>query len=334
MPDGLALSRPGDLTRVIFTCEKEITDRVFELTGRKISGRLKIAEDSSDYMSLSGGTILRLGNNDFFITGQASEGRFGIDEQPKYWVKYVIDLETGVRKIVKLVFNEEFTTRVGPFLIRSLRSPHKEARTLEIVRDHPNFMQGYSVQDAAGNLVRIIDFVPGPNLYRHVTEMSLDHQTYFHQKLPDIMDKLLQAFEALDFLRKNGQQHGDVRTDHLIIKTGQGRFVWIDFDMELSHSDYDLFCLGNILLCVVGKGIHNIQELTSNPQHYPGLTHGLVLRPDDLSLCGQNRIANLAKLYPYIPAKLNRVLMNFSAGTDFFYDSAQALVDDLREALA
>ena len=42
-----------------------------------------------------------------------------------------------------------------------------------------------------------------------------------------------------------------------------------------------------------------------------------------------NRIMNLAKLFPWIPRELSDVLMHFSYGTDVFYESVQALLDDL-----
>jgi hypothetical protein len=46
------------------------------------------------------------------VVADMREGRFGIDDQPKYWVKKAVELETGELRILKLVFHEEFTTRM------------------------------------------------------------------------------------------------------------------------------------------------------------------------------------------------------------------------------
>jgi hypothetical protein len=45
----------------------------------------------------------------------------------------------------------------------------------------------------------------------------------------------------------------------------------------------------------------------------------------------KNRIANLKKIYPYIPESLNRVLMHFSKGANWFYENTDQLLDDLGE---
>jgi len=318
---------------LIFSAERELRDRVREVTGKRLSRRPVIWEETTDYMSIQAGMILRLEDSDYLVTGEASEGRFGIDEQRKHWVKYVVDLTSGRKMIVKLVFLEEFTSRMGPILIRSTRSPAKESAVLEKVRGHPGFMQGRPVLDKAGNLVRVIEFVPGKNLYRHLMELETDHPTYFRVHLPRLLPLVVEAFEAMAFLHSLGGLHGDIRTDHLIMEPGGGRFVWIDFDFQVSHSDFDLWCLGNVLSFVVGKGVHNVYEVRNHPAAYPGAVQGFELTKADLMFFGQNRIANLAKLFPYIPPRLNQVVMNFSSGTEVFYESTGALVEDIKGAL-
>ena len=39
---------------------------------------------------------------------------------------------------------------------------------------------------------------------------------------------------------------------------------------------------------------------------------------------------NIAKLFPWIPPELSDILMHFSYGTQVFYETAEALLDDLR----
>ena len=42
-----------------------------------------------------------------------------------------------------------------------------------------------------------------------------------------------------------------------------------------------------------------------------------------------NRLANLKKVYPYIPDTLNRILCHFSRGANWFYEETGQLLEDL-----
>ncbi len=316
---------------MIFNDERQLKERVEDLTGRKITGRPRITGDTTHYMNIHGGMVLRLDGKDYFVMGDATEGRFGLDEQPKFWVKYAVDLESGARKIIKLSFYEEFASRIGPILIRGQRRPEKEARVLDAVRGKPGFMQGYSLRDKAGNLVRMIDFVQGKSLYNYIYDILEDHETYFLNTLPDIMDKLIECFEAIDYLIQKGEHHGDIRPDHIIIEPGTGKYVWIDFDFEISHIDYDLWSLGELLIFVVGKGFHTYHSLYRNPTDYPVKLDDLTFSEDDSTLFAKSHIANLGKIFPYIPEKLNLILVNFSRGTTFLYENINSLIQDMRE---
>ena len=39
------------------------------------------------------------------------------------------------------------------------------------------------------------------------------------------------------------------------------RFAWIDFDYEVSHTDYDLWSMGNLLIRIIGKGAHKLRDI-------------------------------------------------------------------------
>ncbi len=95
-----------------------LKDRIEEMTPRRIYGEVEVHEDTSSYMAIIPGGVLRLAGDDYFIMGDTREGRFGIDDQPKFWVKSVIDLTSGERKIIKLVFHEQFSTHIGPTTVR------------------------------------------------------------------------------------------------------------------------------------------------------------------------------------------------------------------------
>jgi len=279
-------------------------------------------------MSIDIGDVVRLPSNDYFVIGQAREGRFGIDEQPKFWVKKVIDLTTGARKIIKMVFREMFNSRIGETVFCCIRSPEKESDVLRKVLGHPNFMQGQSVCDVAGNLVRIIDLVSGPSLYEYLRRERMTHKVYYNQKFPRIMQLLIECIEAIAHLHKQGLHHGDIRADHIIINSKENIFVWIDFDYETSDLNYDVFCLGNVLQQVVGKGRHSIDNIRLRPSDYPDFKNSLT--SDDMSLMFRHRVTNLRKLYPYISRDLNEILMRFSTGATDRYKNVDSLLEDLR----
>ena len=100
----------------------ELKERIERFTPRRVRGEVPIVEDTSNYLQIQGGMVLRVGGDDLFVMGDAREGRFGISDQPKFWVKRAVDLEDGSSKIVKLVFHEQFTTKLGLFTVRCHRS--------------------------------------------------------------------------------------------------------------------------------------------------------------------------------------------------------------------
>jgi hypothetical protein len=314
---------------MIYENQAELRARITATTGRAIKRDVQIFEDTSSYMNISSGSVLRIGGHDYYVINDAREGRFGIDDQPKFWVKYTLDLETGERKVIKLVFHEEFTVPMGFTRIRCLRSPQKESDVLDAVADHPRFMQGKSVTDPIGNLVRIIDFIPGRSLYRHIEAFeAMPHEAYFHETVPGIMKEVIACAEALAELHRRGQHHGDVRNDHIIINKETGLYTWIDFDYQVNYSDYDCWSMGNVINMVVGKGTHTVQDAEKIPAKYPHLKNAIA--EGDTVLLHKNRIANLGKLYPYIPPELNAILMRFSLEATNFYTDLQSQVNDLK----
>ena len=188
-----------------------------------------IHEDTSDFFKVAYGDVLWLDAKAYLIRNSAREGRFGLDDEVKHWVKRAIELPSGEMRIVKLVFHEKFTTQVGGITFECFRSPRKEARILELVKNHPNFMHGFSVTDGRGNLVRILAYISGKTLSNHVLEIQQDHETYFHQTLPGVLANYIECLKAIRFLHDNGEKHGDIRRDHILIDKHSGHYRWIDF---------------------------------------------------------------------------------------------------------
>jgi hypothetical protein len=310
----------------------DLKGRAEELLGRKLD-RVRLISDTSQFMDLTRGDVIEIEGRRFLVTGVTYEGRFGLDEQPKHWVKRAVDWQNGEPKIIKLVFYEEFDLPIGKLKVRCYRSPAKEARILELVAGHAHFMQGESLRDVKGNLVRVLEVVRGGPFERNLDALKEDHEIYFRKYLRGVLQKLLPAFEGIGFLHRHGQRHGDIRRDHLFECTDNGLMRWIDFDynFEFHENPYglDLFGLGNVLCYAVGKGIPTLSELKKErPDVLNKLDSG------DLSLIIPNRVFNLKKVYPYLPTELNRVLMHFAASTTVFYERVEELLADLEPAMA
>ncbi len=288
--------------------------------------------DTSNFISIGPGDEILVGDRRFLVKGDEREYRFGL-EDPKYWVKKAIDLETQERKIIKLAFKETFTTYLAGVQVRCFRDSAKESKILDLVAEHPSFMQGRTYQDSRGNPVRVLDVVQGTNFLNYLDKVIMPHEEYFWTVLPDILQRLIEAFNAIGFLHQNGFRHGDIRNDHVFV-TSEGqrqRYVWIDFDydFELPENPFglDVFALGNLIVYAVGNGFHEYHTIKNDTTTYKDLAERIT--PRDFSLLHKARLVNLKKFYPYIPPMLNNILLHFSRGANVFYDTVQEIVEDL-----
>ncbi len=298
------------------------------LPPHQVPQRFRIHSDTSDFFQVEYDDIVLLKDRPYLIRHNAKEQRFGLEDDVKFWVKRAVDLEDGSPKIMKLVFYERFMSRIGEIEFECFRSPKKEARILDLVSRHKNFMHGYSVPDEKGNLIRVLDFIKGKTLASHVGKMDINHEVYYHEHFPQILDRFFECVQAVHFLHDNGERHGDIRRDHILIDQETGDYRWIDFDFNYRHREniygYDLFGLGNILVFLAGMGDVLLTDLKRDKD--PRLN---TLTEEDLNIVFHHRVVNLKKIYPYIPDSLNRVLMHFSRGANRFYDHTSQLLDDL-----
>jgi hypothetical protein len=286
-------------------------------------------DDTTHYMRIERDHIIRLQGDLFLVRCHEREGRFGLENQPKFWVKRVLALATGQTHILKLAIEESFKARVGAVEVLCVRNGEKEAKVLELVRADPRFMQGRSARDSRGNLVRIIDFIRGGDLLTYIDSIRLPHRQYCALMLPAILAKISANIAALQRLHDAGLCHGDIRNDHLLIERETGAYKWIDFDLDQPSVDFDIWSVGNILHCVVGKGFTTFRDALDLRPELSGK-----LSQDDASVFFPNRVMNLQKLYPYLPDRLNRVLLRFSFGARAGYDRVSQIADDLAECAA
>lgn len=309
----------------------KLAQRIGEVTGWPVPDHVSIITDTSDWTRIIRGNVIRLRGHDFVVKGHGYEARFGIGDQPKYWVFNVFDLETAERKILKTVFHEDFNVHIGVFKIHCYRSPEKEARVLEIVRGDDRFMQGYTVTDEVGNMIRIIDFIRGQTLFQHIYDINKNHHDYFEQDLPAIMKKLADCIQAINKLHQNKICHGDIRNDHIIIDADSGKYRWIDFDLNQNVADYDVWSIGNIINYAVGKGITTFKSVLKGIA-FPEEVRAS-LGPEDASAFFEYRIMNLKKLYPYISDRLGDILQHFTIRPKKFYANMEELLEDYHKML-
>jgi len=299
----------------------------------RVPENFKIISDTSDFYRVEYDDVVLLDGKPYFIRNNEREGRFGIDEQQKFWVKRARDLTDGSIKILKLVFHERFNAKVGDITFECFRSPKKEARILDITRGNNRFMQGFSVLDESGNIIRILDFIHGKNFGDTIIRMNASHEEYYSKNFPGILDEYIELVKAIQFLHKHSEKHGDIRRDHIIWQKEEGRGVWIDFDFNYIHKEnlfgYDLFGLGNILVFIAGGGDVTVQGL--HECNSPAINR---LTADDINIIFKNRVVNLKKVFPYISESLNLVLMHFSASANTFYENTQQFLDELQESRA
>lgn len=308
----------------------------FHRVTRSIRRTPNIFADTSDFTSIDYGDVLVVDDRYLLVTGYTKEGRFGVDEQVKQWVPRTEDLDSGKKQIVKLVFHETFEITLGRFTITCFRNPEKEASILELVKDHPHFMQGYGALDCADNLVRILDIILGSRLDRYIQKGPESHEQYFMEKLPAILKQYLKCLEGIGMLHKNGFRHGDIRRDHILVEYDTELFRWIDFDYDFYLPErpfgLDMYELGNILVYLVARDDFQPRTILEHPDMGQEILD--TIEDGDLSLLSQNKVTNLAKLFPYVPKSLNTILMHFSRSAPVFYETVDELHDELNEVVA
>ncbi len=297
----------------------------------RVPHSFKIIQDTSEFFDVGYDDVITLEGRHFWVKGYEREGRFGLDDEPKYWVRRAVDIADGSTKILKLVFHERFETTVGGVTVECFRSPQKEARILDLVTGHKNFMHGSWVRDSAGNVIRILDYIPGNRIDKIIVDYGDNHEDYFYNYFPGVLDTYIEMAEAIRFLHDNEEKHGDIRRDHILWDRQRQTYRWIDFDYNYRHGEsmfgLDMQGLGNILIFLVGKGDVLVPELYTTRRDLFDSLWG-----EDLNISFKNRVANLKKIFPYIPESLNRVLLHFSRGASIFYENTGQMLGDLKTA--
>ncbi len=299
-------------------------DRVAELTGRLLPGSSRVIRDTSEFMAIDRDSVVELGGELFLVTGTERERRFGLAGEPKFWVKRALALGSGSRHILKMVFHERFRACIGQLEVVCVRSAEKEAAVLDLVRGDPRYMNGRSVRDERGNLVRVIDVIEGETFLSRILGLPLTHEAYIESVFPGVLAATADSLLAIERLHRSGLTHGDIRNDHIFVEAGSARLRWIDFDLDQDTPAYDVWSVGNLLHCVVAKGFITFQDaFEQRPELATALQEG------DASVFFPFRVMNLGKVFPYIPVALSRVLERFAVSGTVRYDRVDQVAEDL-----
>ncbi len=316
-----------------------LISKIKEVSGFTIKPPIELISDTSDFMRIDRGNVLWLEGKEFFVSGNVYEPRFGLEDQPKFWVKSGYDLESGQMLIIKLEFFEAFVAQFGSFHIPCYRSPEKESEVIQRASGDTRFMQGYSLIDDSGNNVRVMEFIHGQTLYHKINDLEIEHEQYYNTMLAPILIKLVSCLEAIDKLHNSDLCHGDIRNDHIIIEDKTGEFRWIDFDLNQdimfdpyrNYTAFDVWSFGNVLQFVTGMGFNTFHDINANNMFPPDVISKI--KPSDASAFHQHRLMNLQKIYPYINKTLNNILMRFSMGAKEYYWTVPELIEDLQKAI-
>ncbi len=316
-----------------------LVSRIKEVSGITVEPPVTVVTDTSEFMRIDHGQVIRLQGREFLVSGYVYEPRFGLEDQPKFWVKRGYDLDTGHTVIIKLEFYEESMARFGSYHIPCYRSPGKESEVLQLVAGDSRFMQGQTLIDNSGNNVRAIEFIRGKTLFHEILELEIDHEQYYHTHLAPILKKVVGCLEAIQKLHDNDLSHGDIRNDHILIEEGTGEFRWIDFDLSQDvmfdpyegFGAFDVWSFGNVLHFVIGMGFNTFRDIRAGGRFPAEAVESLT--PADAGAFHHYRLMNLKKIYPYVGERLNAVLMRFSGGAEDYYWTVSELMEDLREAV-
>ena len=308
-----------------------LISRIDEVSGIIIKPPVEVITDTTEFTRICRGQVIWLEGREFFVSGDVYESRFGLEDQPKFWVKRGYDLSSGRMVIIKLEFHEEFVKELRPLRIHCFRSPEKEGEVLRLIAGDQRFMQGEALIDDSGNIVRVIEFIRGKTLFDKINEIEIDHELYYHTRLAPMLYKIVGCCEAIQTLHDYDLCHGDIRNDHILIDGETGEFRWIDFDLCQNFTGFDVVSLGKVLQFVIGMGLNTFHEIGTSDRFSTGIVSSL--RPEDASAFSTYRLMNLKKIYPYIDERLNSILMRFSVGADCCYGTVIELMNELREAI-
>ena len=72
------------------------------LGSKNVPRRFRIITDTSDFFKVDYNDVVILAGVPYLMRNYTKEGRFGLDDEPKYWVRKAVNLETREVKIIKL----------------------------------------------------------------------------------------------------------------------------------------------------------------------------------------------------------------------------------------
>ena len=60
----------------------------------EVPKHFKVITDTSDFFRVDYNDVVVLNSTPFWVKGYEKEGRFGLDDEPKYWVRRAVELRS------------------------------------------------------------------------------------------------------------------------------------------------------------------------------------------------------------------------------------------------
>ena len=278
----------------------------------RVPKRVRV-KDTADFFRVDYDDVVVLEGIPYFVRNNEREGRFGLDDEQKFWVKRAGNLLTGELKVLKWVFRERFEAKIGNLVFECVRSPQKEARILELVRGRPEFMQGTTVLDSAGQ--------PAPHPGLHPRQDALPDRArtwagprgFLLQPLPHRCSTSISGSSrpSVFFTRTTRSTATSGATTSSRTRRRAGTAGSISTSTIATAR-----AASPTTSSASGTSSSSSPAAATSPRTGCSLDKPDILdrlTEDDVNIVFHNRVNNLKKIYPYIPEKLNRVLMHFSA---------------------
>jgi hypothetical protein len=174
----------------------------------------------------------------------------------------------------------------------------------------------------------VIDFIQGKTVLKVLGDLEMTHERYVDEVLPRLLVEILDCFSGIVGLHDRGLCHGDIRNDHLILDSQDGRARWLDFDFVRASLVFDVWTMGNVLNCVLAKGFVTFHGLRQSRPDVRDRVDGR-----DASAFFRHRVMNVDRLFPYLPPCFAAMLRRFCAGATVRYERAEQIASDLGACL-
>ena len=155
---------------------------------------------------------------EFIIKEKLGQGAFGS-------VKLGINKQTGEKVAIKILEKSKLKRNADKIRLG------REISILKKLR-HPNIVQLYSVIETAHQILLIMEYIKGQELYQHIlmNKRMSEEEACFYFK---------QIISGIEYLQKLKISHRDIKTENILIEQNTKKIKIIDFGLSNTYGDKD-----------------------------------------------------------------------------------------------